>query len=60
LDRYYFDRRQPVDPESQERFVTEIIEQKYLNDFSAMASKNNLDRPRAEREYFDRPINFQR
>ena len=58
--RYYWDRRQPVDPESHERFMAETVEGYFEKDFQVMASKNNFARPRAEREYFDKPVNFER
>ena len=56
--KYYWERRQPVDPDSPERHVAENIEEHFTPDFQVMASKNNYDRPKAEREYFDRPIEY--
>jgi hypothetical protein len=59
LFRYYWERRQPIDPDSPERMNAEGVEIGYQLDFHVMASKNNIDRPKAEREYFDRPVNYQ-
>jgi len=47
-----------VDPESPERHMAENIEGNFTPDFQVMASKNNLHRPKAEREFFDRPIQY--
>ena len=47
-----------MDPESPERHVAETIENSFRGDFQVMSSKNNIDRPKAEREYFDRPIEY--
>ena len=33
-----------------------MVEGDFQQDFMVMASKNNIDRPVAEREYFDRPV----
>jgi hypothetical protein len=40
--------------------MAETVEGYFEKDFQVMASKNNIARPRAEREYFDRPVNFER
>jgi len=36
----------------------EESEHTFRQDFQVMASKNNIDRPRAEREYFDKPVAY--
>lgn len=56
--RYYWERRQPIDPDSPDKYQAEDIEGKFREDFQVMASKNNVDRPVAEREYFDRPVDY--
>ena len=56
--KYYWERRQPIDPDSVDKYQAEEIEAAFRHDFQVMSSKNNEDRPRAEREYFDRPINY--
>ena len=58
LYRYYWERREPVNPDAPECYIIEQIEQGFQNDFQVMNSKNNHDRPVNEREYFDRPFSY--
>ena len=57
-NKYYWERREPVNPDAPECYIIEQIEQGFQNDFHVMNSKNNLDRPVNEREYFDRPFSY--
>jgi len=56
--KYYWERRSPVNPDSPERFLAEHVEENFRPDFEVMASKNNHHRPKGEREFFDRPIEY--
>ena len=38
--------------------MAEVVEGQFMNDFQIMYSKNNNRRPKAEREYFDRPVDY--
>ena len=42
------------------RFENEMKYLGFKNDFNVMFSKNNVDNPKNEREYFDRPIVYQK
>mmetsp|Transcript_1196 Transcript_1196/g.2186 ORF Transcript_1196/g.2186 Transcript_1196/m.2186 type:complete len:257 (+) Transcript_1196:45-815(+) len=56
--KYYWERRQPVDPQSPVRRVMESVETSFQGNFHVMFSKHNEKIPKAEREYFDRPVGY--
>lgn len=56
--KYYWEMRQPVNPDSPKKHVVDYVRNGYVNDFEVMYSKNNHHRHPSKREFFDKPINY--
>jgi len=56
--QYYWAKRSPVNPRSRKKWLQDFIEDGFIHDFHTMYSKNNDHRPKLEREYFDKPVNY--
>ena len=56
--KFYWEKRSPVNPQSNKKFLQTFIEDGFVHDFHSMYSKNNHDRHPLKREYFDSPVNY--
>ena len=59
-DKYYWEKRVPVDPLSMRCKAQSILEENFVKDFDVMFSKNNDGIHPSIREYFDKPILFEK
>lgn len=55
--KFYWEKRQPIDPDLERKHFEKYVEGAFLSDFQAMFSKNNPDLHPSSREYFDFPVN---